>query len=275
MLDNSSEVSAFEDSSVSSSSAENSDNMETVDEELKVLKRQLEENTNSEKEKEPKPKRKRTKPLPGTPKRPRTAYMYYLSHIRPSVKEEFPTEGFAEISKIIGAKWATLTEEDKVPFQTQAAADHKRWEEEKKNFTPTKTSESHSSKKSAKNKRSPKITKPTEPPKHPGIAGKSPRHMAIPIPAPPEESEPKIPRRSKKRKTPDVKKGITPYNAFVTEKRAQIKQKLREENPDISETDVTRQVAEAWRKLSPTEKEGYTLISKQDIDKKQRKKKGR
>jgi len=250
--DSSGDVSEFEDSPVSSSSSGDSDNMETVDEELKVLKRQLDEHSTKkgEKEKVVKPKRKRTKHPPGYVTRPRTAYMYYSSHIRPSVKEENPTLGFAEISKMVGAKWAALTSEEKEPFKTLADADHKRWEEEKKN-TPN-----------------------IEPPKHPGIAGKSPRHMAIPLPAPPEAEPKPPPRRSKKRKptkNPDMPtQGRSPYIIFRKENHTLIKQKLKEDNPNVTEPEVMRHVGEAWRKLSTTEKEGYKLKSKQDAERYQK-----
>jgi len=57
-----------------------------------------------------------------------------MSHITPDVRKEFPTVSFADISKIVGKRWATLSSDDKKPFEAQAAEDYVRWEKETKNF---------------------------------------------------------------------------------------------------------------------------------------------
>jgi len=204
---------------------------------------------------------------------------------------------FAEISRIIGSRWAILTTEEKKPFEVQAAADHKRWEEEKKNYVPPppveeeeeEEEEPKKARQTSKTKHAKKQPQMPDPPKHPGIAGKSPRPMALPpgmipgpaIPLSPEEEEEdessskksKISKKRKIQKDPDEpKKQLTPYFMFLKEKRMEIKQKLIKDNPNIQESEFMKVVGEAWRNLPPEEKEYYTRQSHQDHERYQREK---
>jgi hypothetical protein len=58
-------------------------------------------------------KRTRTKKLAGEPKRPMTAYMLYAQAKRQEFKDNNPELKGAEISKLLGAKWKTLSEHKK------------------------------------------------------------------------------------------------------------------------------------------------------------------
>jgi len=248
----SSSVSDYEDSSVSPSSSSiapssNSSNCELgiVDQELEFLKQKMGANTEQEKVETSKSRSSKTT---GAPKRKRNAYTFFSNHIRPSVRQEYPTYNFAEISKCIAAKWATQTPEEKKPFEEQALADQKRWEEEMKNSSTESKTKNQSVQ-----------------PKH-GVAGKSPRTNLLPSDTEKKTTKKKKSRKRKLPKDPNMpKKALSQYNMFLREKHGQIKQKLIQENgSSVTEAEVMKQVGEAWRKLPLEEKEYYTRKSQED-----------
>jgi len=56
------------------------------------------------------------------PKRPLTSYFLYAKDVRAATKEENPDMAITEIAKEISKKWKLLTEEEKKPFNDEAAA---------------------------------------------------------------------------------------------------------------------------------------------------------
>ena len=75
-------------------------------------------------------KKKKKKKVPGEPKRPTTAFFFYTSSIRESVKKENPGKSVGDLSKIFGQMWADLSEEDKVPFKNKNLQDKERYVKE-------------------------------------------------------------------------------------------------------------------------------------------------
>lgn len=53
------------------------------------------------------------------PRRIRSPYNYYLKDkaVRNKIKADNPTASFGEVSKLVGGKWSSMTEEDKKPYQ--------------------------------------------------------------------------------------------------------------------------------------------------------------
>jgi Sec-independent protein translocase protein TatA len=51
------------------------------------------------------------------------------------------TESIGDVGKILGEKWKALNEKQKAPFEAKAAADKKRYEEEKAAYTAVSSSE--------------------------------------------------------------------------------------------------------------------------------------
>jgi len=230
-------VSDFEDSSVSSSS--NEENLfNTVDQEIQFLAQKLKNTVEREQATCTTTSKKNVK-LQGNPKRAKNALGYYIQHIRPQVKLEFPSQKYADITKIISTRWSSLPPEEKKPFEVLAQADHQRWEVEKK-----------------------KSEKTTENMEDSIVSPKSTKNTSH--------------KKSKKRTLPkdptEPKKGLSSYVMFLKENRVSIKQKLLEENLNVQETEVMRQVAEAWRALTEEEKEHYKLLSKQDFERYRREK---
>ena len=68
------------------------------------------------------------------PKRAVSSYMFYSSDVRPQFKEEYPDAQLGDLSKLMGAKWKTLSKEEKSPYEKSAKEDKVRYEKEKKEW---------------------------------------------------------------------------------------------------------------------------------------------
>ncbi|KAJ2896092.1 Non-histone chromosomal protein 6 [Zalerion maritima] len=65
------------------------------------------------------------------PKRALSAYMFFANSNRDLVREENPGITFGEVGRMLGQKWKELTDSEKGPYEAKAAADKKRYEDEK------------------------------------------------------------------------------------------------------------------------------------------------
>jgi len=86
--------------------------------------------------------RAKAKKNPNAPKRPLSAYMFFSQDWRERIKAENPDAGFGEIGKLLGAKWKEMDDEDKKPYNEQAAADKVRADKEKEAMNGKKEKES-------------------------------------------------------------------------------------------------------------------------------------
>ncbi|GAB7361970.1 hypothetical protein MBLNU230_g2007t1 [Neophaeotheca triangularis] len=77
----------------------------------------------------------RKKKDPNMPKRGLSAYMFFANDQRDKVREENPGIKFGEVGKLLGERWKSLNEKQKAPYEAKAAADKKRYEEEKAAYT--------------------------------------------------------------------------------------------------------------------------------------------
>jgi len=68
---------------------------------------------------------------PNAPKRGLSAYMFFANEQREKVREDNPGIKFGEVGKLLGEKWKALSEKQRTPYEAKAAADKKRYEEEK------------------------------------------------------------------------------------------------------------------------------------------------
>ncbi|KAL4108905.1 hypothetical protein PRIC1_000614 [Phytophthora ramorum] len=80
-----------------------------------------------------KPRKKKDK---NAPKRALSAFMFFSNDIRDTVKREMPELQFLEISSEIGRRWKQITDEDRKPYDELAAADKRRYQEEKEDYVP-------------------------------------------------------------------------------------------------------------------------------------------
>jgi len=78
----------------------------------------------------PKKKKKKKKARdPNLPKRPKTAFFFYMDVMRPQVAKEFPDLKVAERSKLLGRKWKELTDEEKKPYLEENAVAKEKYKE--------------------------------------------------------------------------------------------------------------------------------------------------
>ena len=72
-----------------------------------------------------------TRPDPNAPKRGLSAYMFFANEQRENVREENPNATFGEVGKRLGERWKALSDKQRAPYEAKAAADKKRYEDEK------------------------------------------------------------------------------------------------------------------------------------------------
>ncbi|KAK9476799.1 high mobility group box domain-containing protein [Lipomyces japonicus] len=73
----------------------------------------------------------RRKKDPNAPKRSLSAYMFFANEQREVVRSENPGIKFGQVGKLLGERWKALGPKDKIPYESRAAQDKKRYEEEK------------------------------------------------------------------------------------------------------------------------------------------------
>ncbi|CAM9249195.1 unnamed protein product [Ectocarpus fasciculatus] len=87
-------------------------------------------------------KRKRkAKKDPNKPKGASSAFMQFSQKERAVVKEENPDMKVTEISKVLGARWREMDDNDKAPFQKKADKDKARYQKEMAAYNAKKAAE--------------------------------------------------------------------------------------------------------------------------------------
>ncbi|KAG9257897.1 HMG (high mobility group) box [Emericellopsis cladophorae] len=89
-----------------------------------------------------KPIKRRTKKDPNAPKRGLSAYMFFANEQRENVREENPGITFGQVGKLLGERWKALNEKQRAPYESKAAADKKRYEDEKAAYNAQEEEES-------------------------------------------------------------------------------------------------------------------------------------
>lgn len=78
-----------------------------------------------------KDKKKRGQREEGAPKRALTAYIFFTNKHREETKKANPEASITDLSKLMGAKWKSLTDAEKEPYQKMAEKDKVRYKKEK------------------------------------------------------------------------------------------------------------------------------------------------
>jgi len=178
----------------------------------------------------PKKTKKKAKKDPNAPKRPKTAYTYFMLAARANLAAENPTFGFGEIGRLVGQKYKELTAEGKEVYDKQAAADKQRYEKEMENYTPP-DADSDDDDDDVSSKASGKKT-----------AGKKPA-------------------KKKAKKDPNApKKGLSTYMLFCKEMRS----KLKEESPELTFGELGKLLGQKYKELSAEEKTKYDVLAAAD-----------
>lgn len=64
------------------------------------------------------------------PKHPLSAYMWYLTEVRPDTMRDFPGSNVGQISKLCADRWNTMSEEARLPWKSKAHMDKERYARE-------------------------------------------------------------------------------------------------------------------------------------------------
>ncbi len=75
--------------------------------------------------------KRRSKKDPNAPKRGLSAYMFFANEQRENVRDENPGISFGQVGKLLGERWKALNDKQRTPYEAKAAADKKRYEDEK------------------------------------------------------------------------------------------------------------------------------------------------
>ncbi|GLD96085.1 hypothetical protein PINS_up004763 [Pythium insidiosum] len=86
-------------------------------------------------------RKQRRKKDKNAPKRALSAFMFFSNDIRDTVKREMPELEFLQVSSEIGRRWKLTSAEDRRPYEELAAADKKRYLEEKEDYVPDQSFE--------------------------------------------------------------------------------------------------------------------------------------
>ena len=163
------------------------------------------------------------------PKKNKSAYLLFSSKMRPQIKDESPEMKVTEISKVIGLKWGELSEKKKFKYQTEAAADKLRYQEEMKGYVRPSDDELMKQKINQKKRRGPK-------------GDKKPR----------KKKEPGAP-----------KKALSAYMFFVKEQRPEVKA----QNPEMSTQDIAKEMGRLWKEDFASEEARASWVEMAQEDK--------
>lgn len=60
--------------------------------------------------------------------------MFFANEQRENVRAENPNITFGQVGKVLGERWKALNDKQRAPYEAKAAADKKRYEDEKAAF---------------------------------------------------------------------------------------------------------------------------------------------
>jgi len=106
---------------------------------------------------------------PNKPKGVKSAYIFFVEKERANNNENGGELSFADLSKLCGAKWADMGDEDKASFVKLSEKDRKRHQKEMENYVPPEKSDSDSDEETTTRKKK-KKTKDPNAPKRPTTA---------------------------------------------------------------------------------------------------------
>lgn len=182
---------------------------------------------------------------PSAPKKPRSAYIFFCEDMRETVKKENPDLSGKDILRELGARWKTLTAEDKEQYEEQNKKDKVRYENEKSALTSEDTKKDSKKKETKKEDRSakeePKKKEKKEEPKKKDEKKKE---------------EPKK-KETKKKETKKESKGFLQY---CDDMRAEVE----DENPKWTEKQVDKELKKRWDELNDEDKQEYELVAEED-----------
>jgi len=177
----------------------------------------------------PKPRKRKANDENAPPKKPTTAYAFYMKDKRPEFQAKFNDLKFGDLSKKIAAAWRALDDEQKKPYTEKYLEDKKRYQTQLEHYNATKKPSTESE----------------------------------------ESSEDSSPKKRKKKKKKTVKKKIegqpkqatNAYMFFQSANREQIKK----DNPTLKTLPLmAKKMGEIWKGMNEEEKKPYAELAAKD-----------
>lgn len=185
---------------------------------------------------------------PSAPKKPRSAYIFFCEDMRETVKKENPDLSGKDILRELGARWKTLTAEDKEQYEEQNKEDKVRYEREKSALTGEDAKKDSKKKETKKEEPKKKETKKEEPKK------KEEKKK--------EDRSAKEDPKKKETKKKETKKDSKGFLQYCEDMRAEVE----DENPKWSEKQVDKELKKRWDELNDEDKQEYELVAEDDND---------
>lgn len=73
---------------------------------------------------------------PSAPKRPKSAYFFFMDEVRPSLRRKNPSMRMSDLAKIMGNQWRDMSNKTKKKYEIQASKDKERYAHEMSTYIP-------------------------------------------------------------------------------------------------------------------------------------------
>jgi hypothetical protein len=186
---------------------------------------------------------------PSVPKKPLAAYIIFCGEHRTIIKNENPDMKFIDITRALGSKWNSLSEEEKEVFNQKHALDVERYQNEMKEANiPIEPKKKVEKKKVEKKKVEQEESDEQEDSDEPKKV--EPKKKAEKKKAEPKEKKPK---EVKQKELTEPKRGVSAYISFCKEMRPVVKAEI----PTIASNEILAELGRRWHLLSDEEKKPY------------------
>ncbi|CDS10016.1 hypothetical protein LRAMOSA02692 [Lichtheimia ramosa] len=92
---------------------------------------------------DPRGRKKKRHRHPTAPKHPMSPFLFFLAAVRPHVAQQFPGSTVGPISKVIGAQWRDMSDEERIPWIQMAEEDKARYAREMRVYMANLDQQAH------------------------------------------------------------------------------------------------------------------------------------
>ena len=181
---------------------------------------------------------------PNAPKRGKSSYMFFCAEYRAKVKEELDDPKPTDVTAELGRRWNELKTDKKKKkefekFEKMAADDKERYQAEMEEYVPSEDGDEEEEK--PKKKAVPKKGAVKAAAKGSEVKGSSAKGSSV---------------KGSSAKKPSA------YTCFVKARRPEMK----EENPEMSGAEITKQLAKAWKDMDEEGKASWQQRAEEEVE---------
>lgn len=181
------------------------------------------------------------------PKKPKSAFLYYMKAERDNVKKANPSLSFGDVAKQLGAQWKALRAEHKAKYEALAKGDQERYAQEnearvnleKQRQAAHSSSDGSEDEDDVRNSNDDDDGEEEEAPSSNGKNGK---------------------RRQRTKDENAPKRAVTAYFHYAAKQRPLVRAK----HPELSFGDVAKAISAKWQKLGEDERAPYERLAEED-----------